>query len=522
MIDLKKLPESPGCYLYKDNKDKIIYVGKAKNLKKRVSSYFHNRDLDTKTRCLVENIASYDFIATNTETEAFILENTLIKKHSPKYNIDLKDSKRYAYLEITDERFPRLVLSRNKYEDNSSKLKKTRLFGPFTSGLERDLIQEILIKTFKIRTCRKLPKKACLRYHINLCDAPCIGNISEEEYGKIIESAEQVLNGKTEQIIKKLEQDMKLYSKEMLYEKAKETLERIESLKYLKEKQNIERNKKYDEDVIDYVVKENKVYLLVFNVYKGTLTNKSEYVFDYIDGFFEDFLLQYYSTNNIPKEIITSEKIDGSFMEFLREKKKSEVLVTNPLKGEKKILLDLARKNIELSFFGDIEKMTSLRDNLGLFNIPYVIECFDISHLSGTNTVASMVQFRNAKPDKSNYRRFKIRTVDGIDDFRSIAEVVSRRYSRLKKENSSMPDLVVIDGGMGQLGMAKAELDKLRLNLPIISIAKREEEIFFPDGRSILLSKKEKALQLIQAIRDESHRFAITYNRLLRKKTLFE
>lgn len=522
MIDLKKLPNNPGCYIYKDLEDKIIYVGKAKNLKKRVSSYFHNKDLDTKTKCLVENIASYDFIATNTESEAFLLENTLIKKYSPKYNIDLKDSKRYAYIEITSEKFPRIIISRNKYEDGTKKLKNSKLFGPFTSSIERDLIKDILQKSFKIRTCKKLPKKACLRYHINLCTAPCIEAISENEYNKSIESCEMILHGKTDYIISELEKKMKEFSNKKEFEKAKDCLDKINSLNYLKEKQNIERNKRYDEDIINYIIKEDKVYLILFNVHKGTLINKNEFVFDNIDGFFEDFLLQYYLSNNIPKEIIIPKEVDDSLSVFLSEKKGSNIKILIPQKGEKKYLLELVKKNIELSFFDDIQKMKSLKKDLDLFNTPYVIECFDISHLSGTNTVASMVQFRNAKPDKNNYRRFKIRTVEGIDDFKSIGEVVRRRYTRLKNENLSYPDLIVIDGGLGQLGYAKTELNKLRLNIPIISLAKREEEIFFPDGHSILLSKKEKSLQLLQSIRDESHRFAITYNRLLRKKKLFE
>lgn len=519
MIDLKKLPDSPGCYIYKDDNDRIIYIGKAKNLKKRVSSYFHNKDLDTKTRCLVENVASYDFIATNTENEAFILENTLIKKHKPKYNIDLKDSKRYAYLEMTAERFPRLILSRDK-TDESGKIRKGKLFGPFTSGLEREYVHETVIRTFKLRTCRKLPKKACLRFHINLCSAPCIGNITEKDYDDSVSSAISILEGKTEEIITRLKRDMKTHSDSLQYENAKNDLERINSLEYLKEKQNVERNKRYDEDIIDYIVREDKVYLLIFNLHKGTLVNKSEFVFAYNDDFFDEFIIQYYSDKDVPKELILSKEINPGLHGFLNSKKGSEVIITVPKKGEKKTLLDLVMKNIELSFFGDIEKMASLRDSLSLPGMPYVIECFDISHLSGTNTVASMVQFRNAKPDKSNYRRFRIRTVEGIDDFKSIGEVVRRRYSRLQREKSAYPDLIVIDGGIGQLGMAKKELEDLGLDIPLISLAKREEEIFFPDGHSVLLPRKERSLQLVQAIRDEAHRFAITYNRLLRKKSL--
>jgi excinuclease ABC subunit C len=519
MPNLEKIPKSPGCYLYKDTSENIIYVGKAKDLKKRVSSYFQKKDHDAKTESLVANIHSIDFIATNNEVEALILENTLIKKHWPKYNINLKDSKNYAYIQVTDEDFPRLLVSRQKSD-------KGTLFGPFVSGEERMFVLETLKKAFSFRTCNKMPKKPCLRYHIQLCDAPCVGLISKEDYEKKIESAKLVLKGKTSELLKKMESDMKKYSAAGQFEKALVQRDGIKALLYLEERQNMERQRKFDEDIINYIVRDNKVYLMLFNIYKGTLAGKSEYVFDYIDNFLEDFIVQYYSeksVENIPKELILPEEIDSTIADFLSEKRKSRVEVTYPKQGEKKQLLELARKNIELAFFGDTQKVEELKEELRMKVSPNVIECFDISHLAGTATVGSMVQFRGGKPDKSNYRRFKIKTVEGIDDFKAIAEVVRRRYTRLKEENREMPNLILIDGGKGQLSAAINELKQLGLQIPIMSIAKRLEEVFLPGlPFPITLNKKGKALNYIREIRDEAHRFAIAYNRLLRKKEMKE
>ena len=516
MIDLNAIPHSPGCYIYKDFSETIIYIGKAKDLRKRVSSYFQKKDHDVKTEMLVRSIDSIDFIATSTEMEALILENTLIKKHQPKYNIDLKDSRQYAYLIIKDENYPRLMLARDQKQ-------KGQYFGPFVSGKERMDVLEFLNNTFRLRTCKRFPKRPCLRYHIKLCDAPCTGLISESEYDTRIRYVKSVLKGKTSDVIKQLESDMKSESSRKNFELAIDYRNKIEALNNLSERQNMQRSKKYDEDVINYEIRDGRVYLLMFNIYKGTLANKREFIFDEVDGSFEDFIKQYYSEGDVPKEIIVPHMIDDKIQDYLSDRKKSTVRINVPKIGEKKKLLNLARKNIELTFFRNLAKLDALYEKLKLPSKPYVMECFDISHLSGSSTVASMVQFRAGKPDKSNYRRFKINTVDGIDDFKSIAEVVRRRYRRLVSEDMELPDLIIIDGGKGQLSSAHKELRQLGLNIPMISLAKRDEEIFVP-GLSvpIKLSKKEPALQLLQEIRDEAHRFAITYNRLLRKKSLLD
>lgn len=515
-LELSKIPNNPGCYLFLDKDKNIIYIGKAKNLHKRVSSYFNKKDHDEKTKVMLSQVDTIDFIVTNSEVEALVLENNLIKKNFPKYNINLKDSKRYAYLEIVNEKFPRLLVARKTKSDG-------KLFGPFTSGANRDYVKEILTKTFKIRTCNKLPKKPCLRYHLGLCYAPCAGKQSEEDYNKNIRAVEAVLKGNTRHIIKNLGRAMQNSANVQDYELALKYRDQINSLKILEEKQNMERQKKYDEDIINYVINKGQIHLMLFNINKGTLENKQEFEFEENEEFLEEFLIQYYSENSVPGELILPDKISGAIGEFLRSKRGKKLVVNVPQKGEKKELLDLVKKNIEIQLFGDTDKLEELKNRLDLQDTPLVIECFDISHLGGTATVGSMVQFRNAKPDKSNYRRFKIKTVEGIDDFAAMGEVIRRRYFRLLQNKESFPNLVLIDGGAGQLHSAIEELEKLGIKVPIIALAKKEEEIYVPGKKMpIKLDKKNKGLLLLTSIRDEAHRFAIKYNRLLRSKKLRE
>jgi len=508
MIDI---PTNPGCYLFK-KKNKIIYIGKAKNLKKRVSSYFQKKNHDPKTENLVADITDTDYIVTDSEVEALILENNLIKRHQPYYNINLKDAKRYAYIQLTDDTFPRMLLARKRT--------KGKFFGPFISATERNHVLRLVQKMFQIRTCKRMPKKPCLRYHIKICTAPCVGYVTKDDYAVQVKRAAQVMNGHFGSVIRDMKKVMKTASAKQNFEYAMTLRDQIMALDYLSEQQNMERQKKYDEDILNFVVKD-RVYLILFNIYKGMLINKQEFVFNYNEDFLEEFIVQYYSDNDVPKELILPNSVSAPVREYLERKRKTKVAVTVPKIAAKKQLLNLVKKNVEINFFGDITKLEELQKKLKLHELPAVIECFDISHLSGTATVGSMVQFRNAKPDKSNYRRFKIRTVEQIDDFASIAEVVRRRYSRLKAENAEMPNLIIIDGGKGQLSTAMNELKKLYLRIPMISIAKRDEEIFFPGSRFPLkLGKKEKALKFVQEMRDEAHRFAISYNRLLRKKNL--
>ncbi len=511
---LGTIPEKPGCYLFSNSRGTILYVGKAKNLKKRVKSYFVRKGLDIKTTRLVAKIRSIDFIVTDNEVEALILENSIIKKNQPKYNIDLKDSKNFAYIKITDDKFPRITIARSKEADGV-------YFGPFVSGAARDYVLKVIKKIFKIRSCKKMPKKACVRYQIDLCSAPCINAVNENEYGRQVRLAKLFLKGKSGELKTGLTAEMKQASSDLNYEYALELKKKIDALDSLSRRQKMSREKKYNEDILNYIVDKERVYLMLFNVYKGLLENKQEFTFEHKRDFFEEFIVQYYSENDVPKELIIPEPLDEAVGEYLSRVKGRTVRGVVPKIGEKKALLELVKKNIELTFFGDINTLESLGQKLNLTEVPTVIECFDISHISGSFTTASMVRFRNGLPDKSNYRKFKIKYTEGIDDVKSIGEVVNRRYSRLQKEGGSMPDLILIDGGLGQLNGALDSLKKLNLNLPVVSIAKREEEIYIPgEDKPLKLGKNDPALQLIQRIRDEAHRFAISYNRLLRKKDL--
>ncbi len=521
MIDITGVTSDPGCYLFSDATGKIIYVGKARNLKKRVKNYFQNKELDPKTEALVREIRAVDFIITNNEVEALILENTLIKRNTPKYNINLKDAKSFAFIRLTAEPFPRLTIARQKDLKLSGEF-----YGPFVSAAARDHIMALLNRIFQLRTCKKFPKKPCLRYHIHVCPAPCVGKISETDYDEKLKRARLVLKGKIQEVITYMTEEMNRASAELYFERAMELRDQVSAVKGLQQRQNMDRQKKYNEDVVHYLVKNDTLYVALFNVYKGTLENRNSFQLEFgarEDDFFEHFLVQYYSDNTVPRELILPMEISEPVLEFLKMKAGSPVTITVPQRGEKKQLLDLVLKNIETTFFGDMEKLKDLKSKLKMQELPVVIECFDISHISGTSTVASMVQFRNGLPDKSNYRRYKIQSVTGVDDFMSIAEVVSRRYTRLKNENSELPDLILIDGGIGQLNAATAEIKKLSVKIPTISLAKRLEEIYVPGAdEPLVLSHKTKALQLLQQIRDEAHRFAITYNRLLRKKELLK
>lgn len=519
-INLEKIPSNPGCYLFINKRKEIIYIGKAKNLKKRVSSYFNNKDLNEKTKVLVTKIDSIDFIVTDSEVEALLLENNLIKKHKPKYNINLKDSKSYAFIEITKESFPRLLVARTEL------MKKEKiggdLFGPFPSAESRRYTINFLNKIFKLRTCKKLPKKKCIRYDLNLCSAPCINKISKKEYLENVSLAKKVLKGDINFAIKNLDVKMQEASNEKEFERAINFRNGIHFLNQLKEKQKVERSKKYNEDIINYIIVNEKVYLMIFNIHKGILENKRSFKFNEKEDFLEEFITQYYSEEKIPKSIILPKKVSNLAIEFLSIKNKSKIQIKVPRKGELKGLLDLVKRNIEIYYFGNFEKVNELKKALNFQFTPKVIECFDISHLSGTEVVAGMVQFRNGKADKANYRRFKIKSFQGNDDFRAMKEVIKRRYSRLKKENKVMPDLVIIDGGAGQLSSSIKALKEIEVNIPIISLAKKEEEIYFPNGKILKLNPKNKGLLLLRQIRDEAHRFAIKFQRERRNKKFFE
>jgi excinuclease ABC subunit C len=512
MTPLASLPHAPGCYLFFDKGGVIIYVGKAKDIRKRVRSYFQKADHDTRTSSLISRIASVDFVVTTSEVEALLLENNLIKKHQPRYNIDLKDAKRFAYIELSSDEFPRIGIARKAKGDGT-------YFGPFVSAAERDAVLRVIKKVFCIRSCRRLPKRACLRYHMKSCSAPCTGAISAAEYRVQVERAAALLKGKGSDLVRSLKAEMAASSQRQEFEKALALRNQITAIERLSLRQNVERPRGTDQDVISYMVAGGTVFLMIFSVEKGLLSGKQEYRFGAHGDFFEEFLVQYYAGHPPPSELILPHGVDAALIEYFSQKKGSAVQVTAPKIGGKKRLIELVNKNIEHAFFRDELKVQGLKAALGLPLSPAVIECFDISHLSGTSMVGSMVQFCNGRPDKNNYRRFRIRTVAGIDDFASIAEIVKRRYQRVVAEGAGLPDLIVIDGGRGQLSAALDAIRSLGLEIPVIAIAKQEEDVFLP-GEVLprRLDRKGMALHYLQEIRNEAHRFALSYHRLLRGK----
>ena len=499
---INSLPLSPGCYLFKDKNGTIIYVGKAKQLRKRVSSYFTKNHEDVKTQMLVESIESLDFISTTTEVEALILENNLIKKHYPYYNLDLKDAQRYAYIHlVTEGDIPYIEVERSRQG-------KGEYYGPFVSGFMRKLIVDVLSRNFKILTKKPSPRTKKL--------------IDKEKYLERVDQARKILKGEVDQLIEELKNSLREASKKTFYEYALTLKNRIEALQSLKEKQYMELTKSFDANIINYIVSGDTAYLLVFSIRKGILEGKQEYVLPYMEGFLNEFILRYYDKAPIPDEVIMPEMVDPALEQYLTKLRKRKVQIIIPKSGDKKQLLDLVLKNVHDTFFFGKARLIALKEALNLPKLPVRMECFDISHLTGTNTVASMVSFKEGVPDKSSYRKYKIRTTSGGDDYAAMKEVIYRRYAKLSREHMTYPDLIIIDGGKGQLSAALESLNKLRLKIPIISLAKQFEEIYTKTtGEPIKLPKDHKGLQLLQTIRDEAHRFAIQYQQLLRRKEIF-
>ncbi|OGY42851.1 MAG: excinuclease ABC subunit C [Candidatus Buchananbacteria bacterium RBG_13_39_9] len=519
-INYKNFPHKPGCYLYKDKNDQVIYVGKAKDLQKRISQYFVKKELDPKTQLLVKNIADVEFITTDNEVEALLLEQSLIHQYQPKYNIDLRGDIRYAYIKVTDEKFPRLITAR-KID------KHGRFYGPYTEGSARRMILKTLGDIFKIRTCKQMLKKVCLQYHIGRCSGPCQGFISETDYLFNIKNAERLLKGETKQILADLVKRMKESSAKQQYELAKNYRDQIKAIKLIEEKQKIDVPKNFDQDALNWLVVGNKIYFQLFNIDKGVITSRHKFTFTNYTGVVEDFIKQYYSINFIPREIIVPEKLaeQSLIAKYLQETKAKKFTVsymprvdlTVPVKGEKFKLLELVKNNLEINL-GLEPGVVELQYQLGLEKLPKVIEFFDVSTLQGKYNAGAMIQMVNGRFNKNEYRKFKIKWKDAQDDFAMIYEIVLRRYYRLVKEKSKLPDLIVIDGGRGQLNSALKALNELNLKIDICSLAKREEEIYLPNKTQPLkLDKKLAGLKLLIKGRDEVHRFVIKYHRQLRK-----
>jgi len=518
------IPTDPGIYLMKDSDSKIIYIGKAKNLKNRVRSYF-NKNQNYKTQKLVENISEIEFILTDNESEAFLLESNMIKKYRPRFNIELKDQQRYTYLRISDEKYPRLLVSRRTRDGKF--LGKGKTFGPFTQGSSKLLTIGTLRKSFQIRICKTLPKKVCLEYHLGNCEGPCEFKDAQERYSKHVDSLEQVLKGKNQTKIftKKLEEEMHQAAKLEQFERAKDIRDTLIRLGSLQTKQKMEYVENSDEEYFGISIEEQTAVVMNFRMINGVIRDSDKFFFDLVgDNSFSNFLYQYYSTHTIPKQIIVSELPENKKLleSLLSEQSGFSVRFIVPSKGKKKDILELILKNISLiRQKGGDPGLVELKEILHLPVIPNVIECFDISNHGEDFAVGSMAQFVGGIPNKSGYRKFKIKTVTGRDDFAMIGEIIKRRYYRLLEENSELPDLIVIDGGKGQLNAAQKSLQSLGLKLSCISLAKENEEVYVPKNKNpILIPKEKSSLKILQHVRDETHRFGVAYNRTIRKNKI--
>lgn len=523
------LPDQPGIYQYFDSTGKIIYVGKAKNLKKRVSSYFTKNHQNRKTELLVRNIADIRHMVVETEQDALLLENNLIKKYQPRYNIRLKDDKTYPWIVIKNERFPKVFQTRNVIKDGSV------YFGPYTSVLTVRMLLELFRKLFKLRNCKlKLSQeniksgkfRVCLEYHIGNCLGPCIGMQDHDDYIKNIEQIKEILRGNISGVIKYLKDLMRLFSDELKFEEAASVKEKLDLLEKFQSRSTVVSNSISDVDVFTIDVDDSFAYVNYLKIIRGaimqTYTMEIKKVLDESPEELLEFAIieirQKIFSN--AKEILVPIKLgielDG-------------VKFVIPKQGDKKKLIELSSRNAK---YYRIEKqkhqvaskserntsriLETMQKDLQLKVLPAHIECFDNSNLQGTNPVSSCVVFRDAKPAKKDYRHFNVKTVEGPNDFASMEEVVHRRYKRLLDENQSLPQLIIIDGGKGQLGAALGVLEKLGLRgkIAIIGIAKKLEEIYFPgDSVPLYLDKSSETLKLIQQLRDEAHRFGITFHR---------
>ena len=525
-LDISKItiPLHPGIYIMKDSDDKILYIGKAKNLKNRVKSYFL-KNQNYKTQKLVEKIRDIEFVLTDNEEEAFLLEANMIKRYRPPYNIELKDQQRYTYLRITNEQYPHLMVARRTRTGEF--LGGGRVYGPFTRGSSKMLSIGLLRKTFKIRICKKLPKEACLEYHLGNCEAPCEFKQAQENYGKNIAELESILKGKQrlEDFVNKLDLEMKQASESRQYERAKEIHDTLQRLSSLQIKQNMETSRVgSDEEYFGIKIKDQTAYVMSFRLANGVIKDRNKFSFDLVaDNSFSSFLSQYYSTNPIPKHIIVSEMPEKKDIleEVLSRNLGFKVNIVVPISGKRREIINLIMRNIALIITkGADPALIELQEKLGLENLPRKIECFDISNHGEEYAVGSMSCLVDGRPHKSGYRKFKIKTVKGRDDFAMINEIVKRRYLRLKEEKSGMPDLILIDGGRGQLNAALDALHSVGVMVSCISLAKENEEVYHPKIiKPIVLPRNNPALKILQHARDEAHRFGLAYNRAIRKFT---
>ena len=527
---LELLPNNPGCYLHKDKFGNIIYVGKAKNLKNRVRSYFRGSH-DTKTELLVSEIADFEFIVTESNIEALLLEINLIQENMPKFNIRLKDDKSYPFIKITKELYPRLLITRQVKKDGGL------YFGPYPDSGAANEIKKLLDRIFPFKKCKNPANKVCFYYHIGQCNAHTICHTTEDYWQGLVEDVKNFLNGHDDKIVNQLKVKMKDMSDQMEFERAAEYRDLIEAVSTLRTKQRVIRQDMQDRDIFGYYVDKGWMCVQVFFVRQGKLIERDVNLFPYYNDPDEDFLTyvgQFYQEKShlVPNEVLIPQDIDEEAVKAL-----VDTTILKPQRGEKKQLVNLAIKNARVSLeqkFNllekSVEKTQGAIENLGrLLQIPTPvrIESFDNSNIMGTSPVSAMVVFVNGKPSKKDYRKYKIKTVVGPDDYASMREVIRRRYGRVQREGLTPPDLIVIDGGQGQVNIAKQVIqEELGLDIPIAGLQKNDKhqthELLFGDPLEVVeLSRNSQEFFLLQRIQDEVHRFAITFHRQLRSKNSF-
>ena len=543
------MPHSPGCYLYYDKHDEIIYIGKAKNLYNRVYSYFSTvKKLSPKLEVMVPQIEKIECIIVNTEVEALILENELIKKHKPKYNILLKDDKKYPYFLVTKEAYPRIIVARKAKQNPLV----GKYYGPYTDIRAMHATLDIIQKIFPIKKCKRPKDKTrpCLYYDIGQCCAPCQKKITSQEYKKMINNVELFLSGRRRELINNIRFMMDMASKKSEYEKALVYRNCIIDIEKTLERQNvIFKSESTNYDYIGYVHSQDLICISILEVRHGRLINKKDFEFSQtiqdsadIDEILESTIREYYimlRDKDLPSKIILADKFEQAelYTKWLTLRLMSRVEFEKASTKVDKEMIALAQKNaqrnmeqLKLSQLNNIQNDYNevgayLQEKLHLTKFPHVIECYDISHIQGTNTVASGVYFENGQPKKSKYRHYKLQTIEKgeVDDFKSMKEILSRRFRRIKRGDISAPDLIIIDGGKGQLSSVISVMEEFNLRLNIVSLAKKDEEVFLPkQSEPVILPRNSAALHLFQRVRDEAHRFAITFHRKLRSKEMLK
>lgn len=522
-----KAPSSSGVYLWRNIDNIVIYVGKAKNLKNRLSSYFSG-EKHIKTQLLISNAKSIEYITTSNEYEAFLLENNLIKKYSPKYNIQLKDGKSYPVLKITNEEFPRFYKTRQVRKDGSI------YFGPYPDAGALDVFIDTLYKLYPVRHCRtfKTKKTPCMYYHIGRCKAPCCNKISKESYIEFIEEIKSLLEGKGDETIVKLTSLMKKAASELNFEKAARIRDGLKALTILQNQNIVEDFNSEDRDYIAHYREGELVSFTVLKIRNGKLLGRDNFPVESLsddDELLEEFVQAYYKERDtIPPYIYISENDNHEFLsKWIEDSFHTQTKIIFASTEKKHLAaLNMAAENAKEDIIrrirerGDIPAMKELQDLLELKSLPIRIEGFDIAHIGGKFPVASLISFYNGNPDKKNYRYFRLKTTNGvIDDFASMREATSRRYTRLLNENKPLPDLILIDGGIGQVNAVYGVLKSLDIDIPVAGLAKRDEEIWLPHAsKPICLPKRSDGLRLLQRVRDETHRFATSRNQELRTK----